>query len=71
MALDQTLGTGGDAVEGIAHDLKISASGFRDDQALSFPHEKLEAKLSLQRFHLMARGTLRDANFLRRPRELS
>jgi len=69
LALQQPLCPGSDAVKSVAHDNEIGAAGFGNDEALPFAIEQLQSELGLERLHLMADGTLRDAEFLRRARE--
>src|SRR2546421_3467511 len=71
LPLQQSFGTVGDAVEGIAHDAKIGAASLGDHQPLPFAIEKLQPKLRFQRFHLMADGSLRDEKLLGGAREAS
>src|SRR3982074_871783 len=62
----QPLCAGSDAVKSVAHDDKIGAASFGNDEALPFAIEQLQSELRLERPHLMADGTLGDAEFLRR-----
>ena len=69
LPLEQTVGSGGDAIQCIAHHNKIVASRLGDDESLRLAIEELEAQLRLERFHLMADRPLRDAKFLGRARK--
>ena len=69
LALQQPLRSSRDAVEGIAHDDEIGASGLGDDQALPLAIEQLQPELGLERLDLMADGALGDAELLGRARE--
>src|SRR5215468_2947721 len=64
LPLYQALGSHGDTVKRLAHNRQIIAPGIGDDQPLSLAIEELDAKLRLQRLHLMAHGALRDAQLL-------
>src|SRR5713101_5392398 len=69
LALQQPLRSSRDAVESIAYDTEIGAARFGDDEALAFTIEKFQSKLGLECFHLMADGTLGDAELLSSARE--
>src|SRR5215469_9282203 len=64
LPLHQALGSHGDTVKCVAHNRQIIAPGIGDDEPLPLPIEELDAKLRLQRLHLMAHGTLCDAQLL-------
>src|SRR5262249_15649559 len=69
LALQQALGSVADAVESIAHDHEIGATGLGDHQPLSLAIEQLQAEFGLEWLDLMADGALGDAEFLGRARE--
>ena len=63
MPLRQPLGADGNAVQRIAHDIKIVeivAPRFRDDKALAFAIEKFDGKLGFERLDLVAHRPLRN-----------
>src|SRR5215472_8222178 len=64
LPLHQALGSHGDAVERLAHNSQIIAPGIGNDEPLPLATEELDAELRLQRFYLMAHGTLCDAQLL-------
>ena len=61
----QLLGSKCDPVEGIAYHRKIVAAGAGNDEAVALAVEQFDAKLSLQRFHLMADRSLGDTQLVR------
>jgi len=61
LPLQQPLGADGDTVERVAHDGKIVAPGFGDDQALALAIEQLYGKLRFQSFDLVTHRALGDA----------
>jgi hypothetical protein len=65
----QFLGAIRNAIECIADDGQIAASGLGDDEALALPIEQLQPQLCLERFHLVADRALRDAKLIRRAGE--
>ena len=69
LTLSQLLGSKRDPVEGIAYHSKIVAAGVGDDEAVALAVEEPDAKLSLQRFHLVADRSLSDTQLLRGARE--
>jgi hypothetical protein len=69
LTLSQLLGSKRDPVEGIAYHSKIVAAGAGDDEAVALAVEEPDAKLSLQRFHLVADRSLSDTQLLRGARE--
>src|SRR6266404_2605396 len=69
LPLHQTFCARRNAVESITHDLEIAAPRLCDDQPLSLPVEELQPELGLERFYLMADGTLGDAQVLSSPGE--
>src|SRR6266508_3859267 len=64
LPLQQSLGTSGNAIEGVADDTKIGTTCLGDHQPLPFSVEELQSNLGLKRLDLMADGALRDAEFL-------
>src|SRR5262249_26908960 len=64
LPLQQALGSHGNAVKRLAHNRQIIAPGIGNDEPLPLAIEELDAKLRLQRLHLMAHGTLCDAQLL-------
>ncbi len=69
LPLEQTVGSGGDAIRGIAHDKEIITSRRGDDEPLWLAIEELEAKFCLKRFHLMTDSILCDAQLFSRARK--
>ena len=69
LPLEQTVGSGGDAIQCIAHHTKIVASRLGDDEPLRLAIEELEAQLCLERFHLMADSPLCNAELFGRARK--
>ncbi len=69
LPLQEPLSAHRDAVERVAHDGQIVASGFGDDQALPLAVEQFYRKLSLQRLDLVAHRALRHAKLFRRARK--
>src|SRR5262245_16943863 len=69
LALQKPLRSVPDAVERIAHDNEIGAAGFGDHQPLPFAVEKPQSEFGFECLHLMADGTLRDAELLSRAGE--
>src|SRR5205085_2624370 len=69
LALHQTLGADRDAIERVAQNGEVVATGLGDDQALALAIEELDAELRFQSLDLMAHGTLGDAQLLGRARE--
>src|SRR5215472_5806573 len=69
LPLRQAFGSHSDAVKRVANNCQIIAPGIGNDEPLSLAIEELDAKLRLQRLHLMAHGALRDAQLLGRPRK--
>jgi hypothetical protein len=69
LPLDQTLGPKGDAVECVTQHGQVFPTGLSNHKALPLSVEELEAKLSLQSFHLVADGALRHAQLLRGSRK--
>ena len=69
LTLSQLLGSKRDPVEGIAYHSKIVAAGAGNDEAVALAVEQPDAKLSLQRFHLVADRSLSDTQLLRGARE--
>src|SRR6516165_8306342 len=64
LPLHQALSSHRDTVKRLAHNRQIIAPGIGDDQPLPLAIEELDAKLRLQRLHLMAHGALSDAQLL-------
>src|SRR5215469_16870717 len=64
LPLYQALGFHGDTVKRLAHNRQIIAPGIGNDEPLPLAIEELDAKLRLQRLHLMAHGALSDAQLL-------
>ena len=69
LTLSQLLCSKRDPVKGIAHHSKIVTASAGDGEAGALSIEQLNAKLSLQRFHLMADRSLCDTQLLRGARE--
>src|SRR5262249_1248791 len=69
LTLSQLLGSKRDPVEGIAYHSKIVAAGAGNDEAVALAVEQPDAKLSLQRFHLVAERSLSDTQLHRGARE--
>ena len=69
LTLSQLLGSKRDPVEGIAYHSEIVAAGAGDDEAMALAVEQPDAKLSLQRFHLVADRSLSDTQLRRGARE--
>src|SRR5215469_5761564 len=64
LPLHQALGSHGNAVKRVAHNCQIIAPCIGNDEPLPLTIEELDAKLRLQRLHLMAHGALSDAQLL-------
>src|SRR6516225_12035685 len=69
LTLSQLLGSKRDPVEGIAYHSKIVAARASDEEAVALAVEQPDAKLSLQRLHLVANRSLSDTQLLRGARE--
>src|SRR5215831_15257665 len=69
LTLSQLLGSKRDPVEGIAYHRKIIAACAGYDEAVALAVEQPDAKLSLQRLHLMADRSLSDTQLFRGARE--
>ena len=69
LPLQQTFGPGGEAVEGVAHNLEIRAPRIGDDQPLALTVEEAKAEFGLKGLHLVADRALRDAQLVRCPGE--
>src|SRR6516225_11871095 len=65
----QLLGSKRDPVEGIAYHSNVVAAGASNDEAVALAVEQPDAKLSLQRFHLVADRSLGDTQLLSGARE--
>src|SRR5438067_12689462 len=64
LPLQQALGSHGDAVKRVAHYCQIIAPGIGNDEPLPLATEELDGKFRTQPLHLMAHGTLCDAQLL-------
>ena len=64
-ALQQAISTECDPVECILHHGQVVVAGGGDGQPLALAVEQLQAEFGLQSLHLMADGTLGDAQFFR------
>src|SRR5215467_2688896 len=69
LTLSQLLGSKRDSVEGIVYHSKIIAACASDEEAVALAVEQPDAKLSLQRLHLVADRSLSDTQLLRGARE--
>src|SRR5262249_29809384 len=69
LALKQALGADRNAVQSVAHDVEIIATGLRDNQALAFSIEQLDSKPFFKSLHLLTYRTLRDAELFSSPRK--
>jgi hypothetical protein len=69
LTLHNALGAGGNPVERVPYNGKIFATGVRQDEPLALAAEELDAERGLQRFDLVADGSLRDTELLGRSRE--
>src|SRR6266851_5597992 len=69
LALQDALGARGDPVERIADDVQIFTASIRNNQPLALTIEKLDSKRGLQRFDLMANGSLGDTKLFSGSRE--
>jgi hypothetical protein len=65
LALKQTVGADGDAIQRIADDGEILLAGVRDHEAFSIPSEQLDAERRLQRLYVLADSRLADTQCFR------
>ena len=65
LALQQAISAERNPVERLLHHGQVVVPGVGDEQPMAFAVEQLQAEFGLQSLHLMADGTLGDAQFVR------
>src|SRR5690349_20835810 len=69
-ALKQAVCSDSDPIQRIANDSQVLLAAIRNDEALTFAREQLEAQGRFERFHLLAHSCLADTQFLCCTREV-
>jgi hypothetical protein len=64
LALQQAIGAERDPVERVPHHGQVAVASFGNGQTLALAVEQLHAEFGLQSLHLMADGTLGDAQLV-------